>query len=191
MQTDFVKCFLLYKRNSALLFARCVTDNISFPITLFRFSYLIPHIGPWPNKQQYLCMSLNICVWGLSILCQLTLFFFPVPAQTPKEWERRQWQFGLRLIWVYPFDQALFKQMVRSQWLTPAWSDPRHDFTFIFRIVFLWVPALFLMNPFFLPTDFTSASFKIYVSIWLNPIWNDLGGGWMATSPHIFPWPSH
>lgn len=46
-----------------LLCSVCVNDNISFPHHPFWFSYLIPHIGPWPNKQQYLCMSLTICVW--------------------------------------------------------------------------------------------------------------------------------
>lgn len=105
-----------------------------------------------------------------------------MPAQTPKGWEWRQRQFRFHLIWVYPFDQALFKQMVRSQWLTLAWSDPLRYFAFVFRIVFLWFPALFLMNP-FLPTDLISVCLKMYVSIWLYQIWNDFLGG--VEWPHL------
>lgn len=62
------------KTDVLLLCSLCVNDNISFPHHPFWFSYLILHIGLWPNKQQYLCMSLTICVWRLSILCRLALF---------------------------------------------------------------------------------------------------------------------
>lgn len=85
--------FFLYKSNSALLF--CL-----FHIRPFWFSYLIMHIGPWPNKQQYLCMSLNICVWRLSILCQLTLFFPGASTNTKR--------MGMEAMTIqFPFDLSL------------------------------------------------------------------------------------
>lgn len=67
-----------------------------------------------------------------------------MPAQTAEEWEQR-WQFGIHLNWVYPFDQALFKQMVWAQWLTSAWSDPLRYFTIIFRIGFLCFPLSWIL----------------------------------------------
>lgn len=82
-----------------------------FPITLFRFSYLIPHIGPWPNKQQYLCMSLNICVWGLSILCQLTLFFSRCQRKHQKDGNGGNGSLGS--IW---FEFILLTRLYLNKW---------------------------------------------------------------------------
>lgn len=78
-------------------------------VSMFFVPYLIQHIGSQPNKQQYLCMGLNICVWWLSILCQLSLFS---AASTNTQRVESEVAIQFRLISVYPFDQAVFEQVL-------------------------------------------------------------------------------
>lgn len=81
-------------------------------LSLFSFLVFLSGSAHWTatSKQQYLCMRLNICVWGLSILCQLSLFSGASAHNTQTVETEVAFQF--RLIWVYPSDQAVFKQMV-------------------------------------------------------------------------------